>query len=414
MSQTSSRLALAFIFVTMFVDSVGLGMIIPVSPQLIAELTGQGMSGAARWGGWLFFVFAAMQFLCAPLIGNLSDRFGRRPVLIASLLALGVDYAITGLSPTIYWLFIGRFLSGIAGASYTTANAYIADISPPEKRAANFGLTGAAFSLGFIIGPAIGGLLGHYGPRVPFYFAAALAVANALFGYFVLKESLAKENRRKFEWWRANPVGALHAMGRFPMILPLCAVIILMRLAHDANPAVFSYYTMLKLHWSPQMVGYSLMAVGVLMGIVYSFLIRIGIPILGETNSVFFGLLCGAIGFAGYAFSTESWMIFASMVPFALMAFAMPALNSIMSKMVGPTEQGELQGALACVGSLTSIAAPPLLTNLFSYFTSAAAPVYFPGAAFFAGSLFLISAALLFAGIRARAPRTAAGNASRV
>ncbi len=412
MTQQSSRLALTFIFITMFVDTVGLGMIIPVTPQLIAQLTGhhdygpQAMSDAARWGGWLFFVFAAMQFLCAPIIGNLSDRFGRRPVLIASLLAIGFDYLLTGLAPTILWLFIARFLSGIAGASYSTVNAYIADVSPPEKRAANFGLTGAAFSVGFIVGPALGGLLGQYGPRMPFFAAAALAVANALFGLLVLKESLPKENRRKFEWWRANPVGALHALSRFPLILPLCIVIILMRLAHDANPAVFTFYTMAKFGWTEQTVGYSLMAVGAMMMVVYSWLIRVVIPRIGETNAVYFGLMFGAAGFAGYAFATQGWMMFAFMVPFSLMAFAQPALSAIMSRVVGPTEQGELQGALACIGSLTSIVSPPLLTGLFSYFTGKSAPVHFPGAAFLAASLCLVLAAFVFTQIR-KAPEAA-------
>lgn len=406
----ASRYALAFIFMTMLVDTIGLGLIIPVAPKIIAELLGfapgdpMAMSAAARWGGWLFFVFALMQFLFAPAMGNLSDRFGRRPVLIFSLLALGVDYLITGLAPTIVWLFVGRLLSGIAGASYTTVNAYIADVTPPEKRAANFGLTGAAFSLGFILGPALGGLLGSYGARVPFFVAAGLSLANALFGIFVLKESLKPEHRRKFELWRANPVGTLVALQKFPNIVVLCAVIVMMRLAHDSNPAVFTYYVYAKFHWTPQMVGYSLMAVGALMAVVYGFLVRIVIPKIGETASVYLGLFFGALGFAGYAFSTETWMMFAWMVPFALFGFTMPALNAILSKTVGPTEQGELQGALACIGSLTSIAAPPLLTNLFAYFTSSAAPVYFPGAAFLAASLCLVLGAAVFSRMRRPSP----------
>lgn len=393
----TSRLALVFIFITMFVDTVGLGIIIPVTPKLIEDLIGGGMSDAARYGGWLFFVFAGMQFLFAPLIGNLSDRFGRRPVLIASLLALGVDYIITGLAPTIIWLFIGRFLSGIAGASYTTVNAYIADVSPPEKRAANFGLTGAAFGLGFIIGPAIGGLLGAYGPRLPFFVSAGLALANAMFGLFVLKESLPPERRRKFDLWRANPFGALKALRRFPLVFGLLLVVILMRLAHDSNPAVFTYYTMLKFNWSPEMVGYSMMVVGALIMLVYGVLTRIIIPRIGEMRAVYTGLFFGSIGFAGYAFATQGWMMFAFMVPFAMMGLTQPALTAIMSKIVGPSEQGELQGALASVGSLTSIIAPPALTNLFAYFTSPAAPVYFPGAAFLAASLCLVAAAFAFA-----------------
>ena len=406
----ASRYALAFIFITMLVDTIGLGLIIPVAPKIIAELNGythadaHAMSDAAWWGGWLQFVFALMQFLCAPLIGNLSDRFGRRPVLIASLLALGVDYAITGLAPTLWWLFIGRFLSGIAGASYTTVNAYIADVSPPEKRAANFGLTGAAFSLGFILGPVLGGFLGEIGTRLPFFVAAGLSLVNALFGFFVLRESLAPEHRRKFELWRANPIGALASLRHFPNILVICTVIVLMRLAHDANPVIFTYYVYAKFDWTPHMVSYALVVVGALMFVVYAFLTRLVIPRIGEISAVYVGLTFGAIGFAGYAFATSTWMMFAFMAPFALMGFVMPALNAILSKGVGPKEQGELQGALACIGGLTSIAAPPLLTSLFSYFTSSRAPVYFPGAAFLAGSICLVVAALVFTRIRASSP----------
>ncbi len=390
----------------MLVDTIGLGIIIPVIPKIIAELTGhnlppaQALSEAARYGGWLFFVYALMQFLCAPLIGNLSDRFGRRPVLILSLLALGLDYLLTGLAPTIIWLFVARILSGAAGASYSTVNAYIADVSPPEKRAANFGLTGAAFGVGFIVGPAIGGTLGEYGARLPFFVAAGLALANALFGLIVLKESLAKEQRRPFEVRRANPFGAFKSLARFPAIVGLFGVVVLMRLAHDANPAVWTYYTMLKFHWSPREVGYSLMAVGAMTAIVFGFLTRIIIPRIGEERAVYVGLACGAIGFAGYAFSTEGWMMYAWMAAWAFMGLVSPSLNAIVSKLVGPNEQGELQGALACLGSLTSIAAPPLLTNLFSYFTGASAPVYFPGAAFLAAALFLMFAALAFARTR--------------
>ena len=402
----ASRFALLFIFITMFVDTIGLGIIIPVIPKIIAELTGHGLpqaealSEAARYGGWLFFVYAAMQFLCAPLIGNLSDRFGRRPVLILSLAALGIDYLLTGLAPTIVWLFVARLLSGGAGAAYPTVNAYIADVSPPEKRAANFGLTGAAFGLGFIVGPAIGGTLGEYGSRLPFFVAAGLALANALFGLIVLKESLPKDSRRSFELRRANPFGAFKSLGRFPSLVGIFGVMVLIRLAHDANPSVWTYYTMLKFHWSTRQVGYSLMAVGALTAIVYGFLSRIIIPRIGEERAVYVGLGCGAIGFTGYALSTYGWMIFAWIVPWSFMGLAIPSLNAIMSKLVGPTEQGELQGALACLSSLTSIVAPPILTNLFSYFTGTAAPVYFPGAAFLASGAILVLAAFAFARTR--------------
>lgn len=397
MERGTSRHALIFIFITMLVDSIGLGIVLPVTPQLISELTHQGMSGAARWGGWLFFVFALMQFLCAPLIGNLSDRFGRRPVLIASLAMLGVDYLITGLAPTIAWLFVGRFLSGISGAAYSTANAYIADVSPPEKRAANFGVISAAFGIGFVIGPAVGGLLGQYGARMPFYVSAGFAFANALYGSIVLKESLPLERRRAFEIWRANPLGALVALQRFPMLIGMFGVTVLMRLGHDANPVVWTYYTMLKFHWSSAEVGYSLMAVGAMLTLVFMFVTRLVIPRLGELRSAYLGLTCGAIGFFGYAFATEGWMLYGWMAVWVFMGLVMPSLNAIMSKEVGPSEQGELQGALASLGGLTSVAAPPLLSNLFGYFTSDAAPVYFPGAAFFAAAIFTLLAALLLA-----------------
>jgi DHA1 family tetracycline resistance protein-like MFS transporter len=391
----------------MLVDTIGLGIIIPVTPKLIVELTGQGMSDAARWGGWLFFVYALMQFVCAPAIGSLSDRFGRRPVLIASLAMLGVDYLITGLAPTIAWLFIGRFLSGISGAAYPTANAYIADVSPPDKRAANFALVGAAFGIGFVIGPAIGGLLGQYGSRLPFYVAAGIAFCNSIYGFIVLKESLPQQSRRKFELWRANPLGALVALRRFPAMLGLFGVMVLMRLAHDANPVLWTYYTMLKFQWTSVQVGYSLMVIGAMLTLVYSFVPRIVVPRLGEYRAAYLGLACGAIGFMGYSFATHGWMMYAWMAVFVFMGLSGPSINAIMSRQVGPTEQGELQGALASLGSLTSVAAPPLLSNLFGYFTSREALIYFPGAGFFVASLFLAAAAMLLASMH-RAPQTQA------
>jgi DHA1 family tetracycline resistance protein-like MFS transporter len=393
--QTASRFALVFIFMTMFIDTVGLGIIIPVAPRIIAELTGQGMSGAAKWGGWLQTAFAAMLFLFSPLMGNLSDRFGRKPILIVSLLALGVDYLITGLAPTIGWLFIGRVLSGIAGASYTTANAYIADVSPPEKRAANFGLTGAAFGIGFVVGPAIGGLLGQYGLRLPFFVSAGLAVANALFGFVVMKESLPPDKRRKFELWRANPVGSLIALKRYPAVFALVGIMVLMRIAHDANPVIWSYYVYLKFHWTTAQLGYAMAFLGIVMAFVFGFLTRIAIPKLGEHRAAYIGLFAGAVGFAGYAFATQGWMMYPWMLLWCLMGLAMPAINGIISLHVPATEQGELQGALASVGGMTSVVAPVLLTSVFAYFTAADTPVYFPGAAFLAAGLLLGLAALL-------------------
>lgn len=408
----ASRYALAFVFITMLIDTIGLGIIIPVTPAIIKQLTGQELSGAAGWGGWLMFVYALMQFLCAPIIGNLSDRFGRRPVLILSLVALAVDYAITGLAPTIAWLFVGRFLSGAAGAAYPTVNAYIADVSPPEKRAANFGLTGAAFGIGFVLGPALGGLIGeHWGARAPFFVAAAIALANALFGLLVLKESLPPERRRKFELWRANPLGALKALGRFPTMYSLIGVGVLLQLAHDSLPATWTYYTMLKFHWTPAEVGYSLMAVGALTAVSFGVLPRFVVPRIGETNSVYVGLLLSAIGYAGYAFSGAPWMLYAWMVVWSLGGVGGPAYNAIMSQLVPADEQGELMGARASMDSITSIIAPLLLTNLFAYFTGGHAFIYFAGASFLAAALFEFGALALFAYAQ---PRTAAVSAEQV
>jgi MFS transporter, DHA1 family, tetracycline resistance protein len=391
----ASRLALVFIFITMFVDTVGLGVIIPVAPRLISHLTGEGMSGAAWWGGWLATAYSAMLFLFSPMMGNLSDRFGRKPILILSLLAMGVDYLITGLAPTIWWLFIGRILSGMAGASYTTANAYIADVTPPEKRAANFGLTGAAFGIGFVVGPAIGGLLGQYDVRLPFFASAALAVANALFGLIVMQESLPPAKRRKFELWRANPLGALKAVRRHPAVLGFIAIFVLMRLAHDANPVIWSYYVYLKFHWTTTQLGLAMAFLGIVMACVFGFLTRIVIPRTGEIRAAYIGLMSGAIGFVGYAFASQGWMMYPWMLVWALMGLAMPSINGIISKQVPGNEQGEVQGALASVGGITSIVAPVMLTNVFSYFTGARAPVYFPGAAFLLAGLLLALAAFL-------------------
>jgi len=404
----ASRYALAFIFATMLIDTIGLGIIIPVSPKIISELTHESLSGAAWWGSWLMGIFALMQFLFAPIIGNLSDRFGRRPVLIVSLVALAIDYAITGWAPTIAWLFVGRFLSGMAGATYPTVNAYIADVSPPEKRAANFGLTGAAFGLGFILGPGIGGFVGdHWGPHAPFFVAAAFALANALFGLVVLKESLPPERRRAFEVWRANPVGTLAALRRYPMIFGLIGVTILMRLAHDSLPTTWTYYTMLKFGWTPGDVALSLMAVGALTAVSFGFLPRIVVPLIGETRSVYIGFLAAGVGYLGYAFASRPWMIYAWMVPWAFGGLSNPALNAIMSRGVPANEQGELQGALASVGSITSIAAPLIMSNLFWYFTSGRAPLYFAGASFLLAGLCELAALGFFARLQRRVAATA-------
>jgi DHA1 family tetracycline resistance protein-like MFS transporter len=411
MDQRASRYALFFIFVTMLIDTIGLGIIIPVTPRIIVALRGGTVSEAAPYGGWLFDAFLVMQFLCAPLIGNLSDRFGRRPVLIASLVALGIDYTITGLAPTIGWLFAGRLLSGMAGAAYPTVNAYIADVSPPEKRAANFGLVNAAFGLGFVLGPAVGGLLGTYGPRIPFFVSAGLAFANALFGWFVLAESLPREMRRTFTLSRANPLGSLLALRRFPLIGGLIAVFVLARFGHDSNPSVWSYYTMLKFHWTPRDVGLGLATVGIVMALISAFLTRFLVPRIGEARAVMAGLFLGGAGFAGYAFATAGWMMFPFIALNGLMGLAMPALNATISRQVSPDEQGELQGALSSIGSLTSLAGVPTMAYLFAWFTSPRAPVYFPGAPFLTAAIAFWLSAIVFTRVRSTRASKSAGTA---
>mgnify|MGYP000953419983 FL=1 len=361
--------AVTFIFITLLLDTIGFGLIMPVLPSLIMQLTGEPLDQAARYGDWLGFVFAGVQFFCAPLLGNLSDRFGRRPVLLFSLLALGLDYVLMGFAPRIEWLFVGRFIAGVAGASFGPAYAYIADISPPERRAQNFGLVGAAFGVGFIAGPAIGGLLGSFGPRVPFFAAACFSLLNVTFGYFALPESLPRESRRPFDWSRAHPLGTLRQMRRYPAVLRLAAAAFLWQLGHQVLPSVWSFYTMEKFGWTTRMVGASLAASGVVMAISQGMLTRVLIPKLGgERRSALVGLLSGAAVYLWYAFAAEGWMVFAGIAFWAFAALAWPSLNALMSQRIPPTAQGELQGGLASVSSLASIIGPPVLTQVFARF----------------------------------------------
>jgi MFS transporter, DHA1 family, tetracycline resistance protein len=387
--------ALGFIFITILIDVIGFGLIIPVIPRLIEQLTQSNLSEASRYGGWLMFAYAIMQFLFSPVLGGLSDRFGRRPVLLFSLLGLGIDYIFMALAPGIIWLFVGRLIAGIGGASITTATAYIADISPPEKRAQNFGLVGVAFGLGFIIGPVLGGVFSQWGIRVPFFIASGLALLNFLYGYFILPESLALENRRKFEWKRANPIGSLMHLKRYPVVSGLVASLILIYIASHAVQSNWTYFTMLKFGWNEKMVGYSLGFVGVIVAIVQGGIIRIAIPKLGQKRSVYIGLILYIFGMFLFAIAPEGWMMYAILIPYALGGICGPALQGIISGSVPGNEQGELQGALTSLISITSIVGPLLMNNLFAYFTRPTAPVYFPGAPFLMGS-FLILLSLLF------------------
>ena len=389
--------ALLFIFMLVLVDSIGFGIILPVLPRLIMQLTGVGIDRAARYGGWLSFVYALMQFFCAPVLGNLSDRFGRRPVLLYAVLSLGVDYLIMGFAPTIGWLFLGRTIAGVAGASFTPAYAYVADVTPPERRAQNFGLMSAAFGIGFILGPAVGGLLGSLGPRAPFFAAGALALANFAFGCFALPESLPLEKRRPFQWARANPLGTLRQMRRYPMVLLTLAALLLWQLAHQVLPSTWAFYTIAKFHWTSAQVGASLAFVGLLMALAQGVLTRVLIPWLGgERRAALIGMGAALVAYVGYALATQGWMMYAVGLTTFFFALTYPSMNALASQQIPPNAQGELQGAVASLYSLSSIIGPPLMTQIFSRFSDPTTPVYFPGAAFLAAAALTAVCALLF------------------
>ena len=392
---STRKATIGFIFITLIIDITGLGLIIPVVPKLIEELTGEGISQASEYGGWLTFTFAIMQFLFSPILGGLSDRYGRRPVLLFALLGLALDYLFLSFAPTLAWLFIGRAISGITGASITTATAYIADISTKENRAQNFGMIGAAFGLGFIIGPVLGGLLGTYGARVPFMVAAALTFINCLYGYFVLPESLKPENRRAFQWSRANPLGTLKRLKKYPALGGLVFSFVLIYLASHAVQSNWSFFSIEKFGWDEKMIGISLGVVGILVAVVQGGLIRYINPRLGNEKSVYTGLLLYSIGLFLFAFASQSWMMFVFLIPYCLGGIAGPAIQSIMSGSVPANEQGELQGSLTGLVSLTSIAGPPMMTGLFAYFTKPSAPVHFSGAAFLLGGILMLTSAVI-------------------
>lgn len=374
---------------------IGFGIVIPVFPSLIMELTGEGLSVASEYGGWLLFAYAFVQFLCAPIVGGLSDQFGRRPVLLASLMGFAIDYIFLAFAPTIAWLFLGRIIAGVMGASFSTGAAYIADVSPMEKRAQNFGLIGAAFGLGFIIGPVIGGVLGQYGARIPFLAAAGLSLLNFLYGFFILPESLAKEKRRKFKLNRANPIGSLVQLKKYPLLIGLFGALFFIYIASHAVQGTWSYYTMLKFDWDEAMVGYSLGFVGIISALVQGVLIRSLIPRLGRENAVYIGIILYALGLILFAFSTQSWMMFAFCIPYCLGGITGPAIQGIMSSQVADNQQGELQGAVSSMMSATAIIGPPLMTGLFAFFTKDYAPLYFPGAPMLMGFVLSIVGLIL-------------------
>lgn len=414
--------ALIFIFLTVLLNMIGLGVIMPVMPQLIMEVTGENLAHAAKWGGYLTFVYALMQFIMMPIMGGLSDRFGRRPVLLISLAAYSFDFLVMAIAPTMVIIAAARLVAGAFAATFSTANAYIADISPPEKRAANFGLIGAAFGLGFIIGPAIGGFLGeNYGARSPFYFVAFVGALNFIFGYFVLPETLPAENRRKFEWRRANALGNFKQFAKYPVMLPIAGVLFLSQLAHWAYPSIWAYYATEKFSWSPGEVAASLSFVGFTAALVQGGLTRVVIPKIGEKISATFAMTVTMLAYIAFAFADRGWMVYLIILISSLGGLAQPALQGIMSRTMPANAQGELQGAVAAIMSISMVISPWLMTQIFAAFSapgeavtmfgitlfSEGAPFYFPGAPFiFSAAMEILAIAVLFIAFQSiRRPR---------
>ena len=387
------RAAIAFILVTLFIDILGIGIIIPVLPELVKHFVGGSTALAGRYVGVIAASYATMQFFFAPVLGSLSDRFGRRPILLVSLFGLGIDYLIQGFAPTIWWLFAGRILAGIMGASFTTANAYIADISKPDERARNFGLLGVMFGLGFIFGPALGGILGSVNLRLPFFVSAGLALVNWLYGFFVLPESLSPENRSAFSWRKANPWGSIPHLRTYPLVAGLAVAFVLAALAQRGLENVWVLYTGHRYGWDERTNGLTLALVGVTAALVQGLLVRPAISWLGERRAIRYGLGVSAIALLCYGLATEGWMILVIIVFGSLAGVAGPAIQGMVAGTVSASDQGKVQGALTSLTSLTSIIAPLVFTaGLFSYFTSAGAVFHLPGAPFFLGSALCFTA----------------------
>jgi MFS transporter, DHA1 family, tetracycline resistance protein len=388
------RAAVIFIFVTVLIDILSFGIIIPVLPHLVEQLAGGGIARAAMWVGVFGTLFAAIQFACSPIQGALSDRYGRRPVILLSNLGIGVDFLFMALVNTLPLLLIGRCVSGITAASFTTANAYIADVTPPEKRAASYGLLGAAFGIGFIVGPALGGLLGGFHVRAPFWAAAVLALTNFCYGFLILPESLPPDRRSaRFDWSHANPLGSLVLLRRYRQVFGLAAVVLLSNLAHYVLQSVFVLYADYRYDWGAQKVGYTLALVGACNAIVQAWLVRKLVARIGERRTLLAGVTCGALGFAVMALAGSGPAFLVGIPLLALWGLAGPATQALMTRQVDPREQGRLQGAVSSLASLAGIVGPTLFTQVFALFISDHAPVHLPGAPF------LLSAALLLSGL---------------
>ena len=391
-----SRLPIIFLVMTVVIDAMGIGLIMPVMPELIQDVQGGTLASAALWGGILTTAFAVMQFLFSPFIGALSDRYGRRPVLLVSLLVMAGDYVVMALAGSIWLLLVGRIVGGITAATHSTAMAYMADVSAPHEKAARFGLIGAGFGIGFVFGPVLGGMLAEYGTRAPFWAAGALAFANAMFGAFVLRETVTKRKRRRFEWRRANPLGALRSISSFQGLTPLLTVYFFFQVAHYVYPAVWAYFVTERFDWSPRMIGLSLGVYGVFFALVQGLLVKPSIAWLGERRAVIVGLCVDIISLIFLGFISNGTVLLALIPIFAFGAISTPALQGMMSRNVADNAQGELQGVSGSLSSLSMVISPLLMTGIFAYFTAANAPVYLPGAPFLAAALIMLVSLVLF------------------
>lgn len=389
-SESVYKRSLLLIFITLLIDVIGIGIIVPVIPRLLGELGNYTVSEASGIGAWMIVAFALPQFLFSPIFGGLSDAFGRRPVIILSLVGLGVDFVIHAVAPTIAILFIGRILAGICGASFTTGSSYIADISTPEKRAQNFGLIGVAFGLGFIIGPLIGGLVGNENVRMPFWIAASLSFINAMLCLFALPESLKKEHRRPFDLKRANPLGTLKQMQKYPEVLRLMVPLFLVYIASHAVQSNWSFYTKYKFHWDERTIGISLGVVGVMVSIVQGGLIRVIVPKLGNRKSIEYGFLLYGLGMLLFALASQTWMMFAFTAVYCLGGIAGPALQGEMSKAVPANAQGELSGGMTSLMSIASIFGPLIMNSLFEVCSGKNAVIELPGASMILGAILIM------------------------
>jgi len=386
------RAAFAFIFITVLLDMMALGVAIPVLPPLVKSFMGGDTALAARIVGYFGFAWALMQFLFQPVLGGLSDRFGRRPVIILSNLGLGLDYVLMAAAPNLWFLFVGRLISGIAAATFSTASAYIADVTPPDRRAARFGLLGAAFGVGFVIGPAVSGFLVDISPRLPFWVAASLSIGNAAYGFFVLPESLSRARRASFVWRRSNPLGSLKWLRSNPVLMRLALASFLQRLAHGSLPSMFVLYAGYRYHWDLKAIGLGMSAVGVSQMIVSGGLVRLAVARLGEKGALAAGLICGIVGFGAYGFAPNGAIFLAALPLVALWGLANPALQSLSSRSVSPMEQGQLQGALASLGSVADMVGPITFTQIFAIAISPRNALHVPGAPYFLAAGFVAAA----------------------